>query len=533
MTDRSPVDAQRELLLRVQLVARDGLVGDRLEVERLTGEVFGKAPQPAPPPPDVFRETDAGGRWCRRRIAVGDRIGTSTVRRQVGVFDGQTVFEVDCAGCGATQLRGAAQLNHALRWGREVSCPTCLTETNRGRRYARAADRVDRVRDGGPVYTSWEIEQLCEQVRADLVEAFGVAETDDDRMQLADMVSATGWPYSRAETQAVVEQAAARREGEVARDKARLDAIANKQWAGDAAIAADVLRAVESGDADKIYAALARSYAYDKQRERDWLAEYRAQHPEPVVESDERVDRRRSARCKWCGQRFAWRRGDKPESCCTDRCAKRYEAFEELSADRKVALTRAKLEGKRKPPPPLAPVYRKARCGLCGDDKYIISREREDHVFVYRCVHCAQRKDCWDDGPWRAPNAPLFGPCPVPAPVPIQSPPPSTKLPVKIEPEAQYVILMRTDELDRIIGSLQRQLVEHHHIQASYVRAIGVRDRVVLEFTMNGHVELLHVVLNGTSPGRAAWVIGAVSAVAAVDRIANRVYSPDVGIPHS
>ena len=94
--------------------------------------------------------------------------------------------------------------------------------------------------------------------------------------------------------------------------------------------------------------------------------------------------------------------------------------------------------------------------------------------------------------------------------------------------------------LGRIVDSLRHQLAEHHNVHACFVQAHFVKlylDRigwVVLQFTMvNQNHEPLWIILDGSGPGRAAWVLRATSAEQAVTRIAGQVFESGVGIPHA
>ncbi len=98
----------------------------------------------------------------------------------------------------------------------------------------------------------------------------------------------------------------------------------------------------------------------------------------------------------------------------------------------------------------------------------------------------------------------------------------------------QYIVLTPDlPALIKIIDSLQHQLAE----RGTQTRLIGphlVRNKwTVLEFTItNGRGGRLHIVLNGSGPGRAAWTLTAVSAEQAVQQTVGYNYSPDVGMLH-
>lgn len=73
-------------------------------------------------------------------------------------------------------------------------------------------------------------------------------------------------------------------------------------------------------------------------------------------------------------------------------------------------------------------------------------------------------------------------------------------------------------EEERVVASLLRQLAARHGVDARYVGRRAARGRTVLEFraTSVGGAPL-HVVVDGSGPGRASWVVGAGSAEQAVE----------------
>lgn len=75
--------------------------------------------------------------------------------------------------------------------------------------------------------------------------------------------------------------------------------------------------------------------------------------------------------------------------------------------------------------------------------------------------------------------------------------------------------------IGRIVDGLQRQFAERHGIDAYYVGAGAARGLTVLQFrATNQGDRAMHVILNGSGPGRAAWVFDARSMDEAVSRIA-------------
>ena len=105
-------------------------------------------------------------------------------------------------------------------------------------------------------------------------------------------------------------------------------------------------------------------------------------------------------------------------------------------------------------------------------------------------------------------------------------------------PKPYYVTLaIDPVAMSRVVDSLQRQLIEQHNLLTDFVKPHCVRGKwTVLEFSIRDTVLIrrsLHIILNGTGPGRAAWVLDVHSAEEAVNRMRGRIFSPDVGIPHA
>lgn len=76
----------------------------------------------------------------------------------------------------------------------------------------------------------------------------------------------------------------------------------------------------------------------------------------------------------------------------------------------------------------------------------------------------------------------------------------------------------RTVTIDQVVASLRRQLSEKYAIDAVYVSRHAVRGKTVLEFrATNKEDRPLHVIVDGSGPGQAAWVVGASSADQAVE----------------
>ena len=91
--------------------------------------------------------------------------------------------------------------------------------------------------------------------------------------------------------------------------------------------------------------------------------------------------------------------------------------------------------------------------------------------------------------------------------------------------------------LKRIVDSLQLQLEARPKTRAIFTDVRLVRNKwTVLEFSVStpgwGHDCHVHIVLNGSGPGRAAWTRGAASAEQAVAAVIGHNYSSNVGMPH-
>ncbi len=103
------------------------------------------------------------------------------------------------------------------------------------------------------------------------------------------------------------------------------------------------------------------------------------------------------------------------------------------------------------------------------------------------------------------------------------------------EPERRFAVLVADPiATGRIADSLRRQLAEQHAIQARFVGSTLVWNIWhVLEFTVtDGNGGNLHVILNGSGPGRARWTLGTTSAEAAVMKTIGHFHAPNTGIPH-
>jgi hypothetical protein len=90
-------------------------------------------------------------------------------------------------------------------------------------------------------------------------------------------------------------------------------------------------------------------------------------------------------------------------------------------------------------------------------------------------------------------------------------------------PKPYYVtIAVDPVEMGKIVDSLQRQLLERHNVLADFVNHHCVRGKwTVVEFSVRDSAlarKPLYIILNGSGPGRAAWVLDVYSPDEAVNR---------------
>jgi len=143
---------------------------------------------------ELFREIDRGGKFRRRTPVAGE----GQTLRETGerTLRGGKQWEVLCGGCGRVQLRDSGQINWALRRGSEHTCPECLIEMQRGLSVdfcnKRSADRLERVKSGGPVWTAMETQYLQFQIRRDLEVEFGPL--PEPVFKVSDLDYQANWP---------------------------------------------------------------------------------------------------------------------------------------------------------------------------------------------------------------------------------------------------------------------------------------------------------------------------------------------------
>ena len=75
-------------------------------------------------------------------------------------------------------------------------CPDCLAETRRGMSAERRSKLLERVMEGGPIYSFGEQQQICNDVREALEAEICPAEDPDDAFSPNDLNIAVGFPHS-------------------------------------------------------------------------------------------------------------------------------------------------------------------------------------------------------------------------------------------------------------------------------------------------------------------------------------------------
>jgi hypothetical protein len=245
MTDLAGDDNARQLALeesamRARLFARDGINGDLIEAGRAAMRALlpaGDPPKRSPLPKRLGNLTGMtiGG------VIVGEKIGNRGA-------SGEAVYEVPCAGCAKVQHRGSSQLGRTLRVGSTVECPSCAQERRRGAQAARSQSLVERVKAGGPVWSTGEVMLLRDLVLADLVSKFGEPVDPDDSMPVP-LVTANGWPWSHGDKTKDAWRSIEREYAERLREKEREERRLLKYNFEVGKEAAALLAVVATGDA--------------------------------------------------------------------------------------------------------------------------------------------------------------------------------------------------------------------------------------------------------------------------------------------
>ena len=146
-------------------------------------------------PASHFRQAKRGGRCAPRTPSPGDHVGASVVGREVEPNDKRDRrFEITCGHCGSMQIRTSSQINFSLRRSLTVACPRCVSEGYVVRSIARSDKILERVLEGGPLYTGVEILSICEDVWNDLVAQCGPVKEENPSLD-----PAAGYPYSANE----------------------------------------------------------------------------------------------------------------------------------------------------------------------------------------------------------------------------------------------------------------------------------------------------------------------------------------------
>jgi hypothetical protein len=147
----------------------------------------------------VFREAKVGGRFAPRSPIPGEVVGESRVLERLGTREGAIIWSVTCS-CARIQIRSSNQINRAIRRGHSLLCPDCISEYRRGSAAyvvdQRSQARLERVLDGGPIWSDFETADLQAQVLADLEEEFGPLDKDS-HCTIAEMQISVGWPSGR------------------------------------------------------------------------------------------------------------------------------------------------------------------------------------------------------------------------------------------------------------------------------------------------------------------------------------------------
>jgi hypothetical protein len=232
--DNARQQALAESAMRARLFAKDGINGDLIEAGRAAMRALlpsGDPPKRVPIPKRLGDLT-------------GMTIGGSVVGRKTGHHretNGETIYEVPCSSCAATQLRGASQLGKTLRVGSVLECPRCARERRHSASAARSQSIMERVRAGGPIWTTGEVAHLRAIVLTALIDEFGEPVDPDDMMPVP-LETANGWPWSHGDKTNDAWRSIEREHQERARVKEREDRRVGKE-------AAALLAVVATGDA--------------------------------------------------------------------------------------------------------------------------------------------------------------------------------------------------------------------------------------------------------------------------------------------
>ena len=211
---------------------------------------------------DPFHEISTGGRLARREICLGDKIGNSVVLKDLGISLGHRRWEVTCHYCDKVQTRSTNQLNETLRREKHVTCPNCVRDGFAARGLEVSDKRLERVLAGGPIYTAFEMDVICDDVKNALFEEYGFVEEDSlftkwtrGEMTIPGLAIAEGFPYS----------AKSKQKADDAMEDYKSDATSNERyWRRKEVDARNVTH--EAKRADEIQAALERAVLAAKEK---------------------------------------------------------------------------------------------------------------------------------------------------------------------------------------------------------------------------------------------------------------------------
>lgn len=149
--------------------------------------------------PNIYTEIKTGGQYLARTPVAGEMVGDCKVIEWLGLRGKHAIWSTLCS-CGSVQIRTSGQINQALRRRRSLPCPKCLKEYHHGAasywREQRRLTRIERVLEGGPVWSDYETAELQQQILQDLEEEFGCIDKDS-KLSIGEMQPANGWPYQK------------------------------------------------------------------------------------------------------------------------------------------------------------------------------------------------------------------------------------------------------------------------------------------------------------------------------------------------
>lgn len=359
-------------------------------------------------PPELLRETAAGGRFAPHRIQPGEQFGDLTAIEPVGQrANGAYIWICKCV-CGGEALRSSSALNHATREGFRPCCHKCLVEQRGGLQVVRAEALREAYRkqfvDFRTLWLPRQTSALMTGVLSDLEAEFGpMPDRDEPKLPLD---QAAGWPY-----QAMVRRRETAEAEDVDDDEVPEE---NADDLRERLLAAQLLDAVKSKKSKKLNAALDAATVVAKVER---AAENKRLALLHAVEAEERAaaakyNGLRSCRCVWCSQRIAWRPVSSEHRglpACSTACATKYALWLRRMELRAQADARAREKPEERsrrqyvPPPPSSetvlsetatePVIKEAR-SILGSRPYRVEERFEEFGLLTRDVirrHRGQR----------------------------------------------------------------------------------------------------------------------------------------------